>query len=575
MKAKTNRRAAADARQPELAFTAAPAPAPPRPAEDFAPLDVRFADLLVRLNGTGPHELLARAARGVSAARAAGETCLPLTLLGEPAQIREALLATKVVGRPGAFQPLILDAKDRLYLHRYFEYEQRLAAAIAARLQTPAPKLDQKLIATALTGETEGQRAAVELALRSNFCVITGGPGTGKTRTVGVLIGLLEKLAAAPPRIVLAAPTGKAAMRLQDSIRAHRPDALPLEAFTLHRLLGLTGESPHPRHDARNPLLADAVIIDEASMLDLAMMAKLVAAVPPAARLILLGDKDQLPPVETGNVLGELCTAPAVASRVAALHKNFRFGDHSGIKLVAEAIQNADADGALAHLSAGALRDFHAAETPAPDGLHEALRGPVLKGFEALFKNLHDPAAALAALGQFRILCALREGPYGVENLNRLAETVLAEAGRLQLGARNFAGRPIMVLRNDYQLRLFNGDIGLVLPDATAGGDLRAFFVADDGALRRLSPARLPEHETAWAMTVHKSQGSEFQRVLLVLPQRETPVVTRELIYTGLTRARAAAELWYRPGPLRAAISTQRAPTSGLADAITEKLHAR
>jgi exodeoxyribonuclease V alpha subunit len=585
MKHSTRRRKAAPATtgdQIELQFETPPAGSSLAEME-FGPLDVRFAELMVRLNGVA-NPTLWNAARVVSAARGAGESCVPLGQLGAGSDVRRQLLEAKVVGTPGEWRPLIVDAADRLYLQRYWEYEQRLAAAIAERLAGAPRAIDEKFveeeIARWIDNDAADQRRAVQVALRSSFTVITGGPGTGKTRTVAVILALLEKLADAagepPPRIALAAPTGKAAMRLQESIRHVReklePDAAarPVNAVTLHRLLGLFGASPRPRHDARHPLTAEVVIVDEASMVDLAMMAKLFAAVPRTARLILLGDRDQLPPVETGHVLGDICSAdaPALRGHIVALRKNFRFAPESGIKVLSEQVQAGDTERVLQTLATGVHADLSAAEVPAPDQLRHRLESIVKEGFGPVLAHLQDAAAALEALGNFRILCGLREGPYGVENLNRLVETVLAAQGRIQLGARHYSGRPVMVLRNDYQLRLFNGDIGLVLPDPASGGELRAFFRAEDGALRRLSPARLPEHETAWAMTVHKSQGSEFRKVLLILPDRENAVVTRELIYTAITRAREAVQLWYRPEPLREVLRHQTVRASGLGDAI-------
>jgi exodeoxyribonuclease V alpha subunit len=585
---KPKRTRGAVAAQPELAlgFTA-PAPPPasePETEKEYGPLDVRFAELLERLNGM-PNATLAEAARAVSAARAAGETCLPLHRLGpDVASTRRALRATKVVGAPGEWQPLILDAADRLYLQRYWAYERRLAESIAKRLQAAPPEVDEAFLESelgrVLPGEKSGdQRTAAGLAVRSRFAIITGGPGTGKTRTVGVILSLLRELAAragqTAPRIALAAPTGKAAMRLQDSIRqiaAENGESPELEAVTIHRLLGLFGDSPKPRFDAARPLLADVVIVDEASMIDLAMMSKLAAAVPEDARLILLGDREQLPPVETGRVFGDLCAARALAKAVATLSRNFRFGEESGLKRLSDAVQRSDCAAVLDALQEGRFDDLRGAETPVPDALRASLQAVVRERTASLLAARHDPEAALAALGTFRILGAMREGPYGVENLNAQVENLLAEAGEVVLGSRHYAGRPVMILRNDYQLRLFNGDVGVLLHDPEAGGDLRAFFRSEDGTVRRLSPARLPEHETAWAMTVHKSQGSEFERILLVLPDRPSPVVTRELIYTAITRARSEATVWYRPEALSAALGRSSERCSGLSDALAALL---
>jgi exodeoxyribonuclease V alpha subunit len=427
----------------------------------------------------------------------------------------------------------------------------------------------------------------VQAAFSSNLCLITGGPGTGKTRTIAVILALLhrqaERAGAEPPRILLAAPTGKAAIRMTESIRRlleEFPDSaasLAGDAATLHRLLGLTPDSPLPRYHAAHPLAADLVIVDEASMIDLALMAKLFAAVPATARLILLGDRDQLASVEAGRVLGDICAAALSPGAPTAgaplpiamveLRENFRFAAESGIRRLSVRVNAGDAEGALSLLDENRSDDLRSSLLPIPDLLGETLRTRVIAGFRPALEA-PTPAEALDALAQFRILSAVREGPFGVVNLNRLTEAALARAGLIALGPRHYRGQPIMVLRNDYNLRLFNGDIGLMLPDETSDGALKAFFRGADGELRRLQPARLPEHETAWAITVHKSQGSEFDRLLFVLPDEDRAILTRELVYTAITRARSGVEIWHRPAILKAAIARRTLRLSGLTDAI-------
>lgn len=561
------------------------------------PLDTHFAALMVRLNGRADADL-ERAARAVSAARSQGHICIELAALGGEA-VAEKLRATQVVGAPGEFTPLILDDRGRLYLQRYWQYEHDLAAALHARLQAE-PAWDARLLAAGLKRifaaskeRPDFQREAAEKAVCKSFCVITGGPGTGKTRTVAAVLVLLhEQFAAhgAALRVALAAPTGKAAARLKESIQrtvdtdaafAGLRDRPAPDATTLHRLLGVIPDSPYFRQDAERPLAVDAVIVDEASMLDLALMAKLVAAVPATARLILLGDKDQLASVEAGNVLGDICntvqatatTAP-LAAHIVELRKNYRFRAGSGIQRLSALVNAGQADQAAALLAAGGMADVAASATPAAPALAGAVRPHVLAGFRAALEGT-TPDEALRRLGDFRILCATRRGPFGVENLNRLAEQVLAEEGFIAPDGLHYHGRPVLIRANDYHLRLFNGDVGLILRDAEAAGDLRAFFLDAEGALRRLLPARLPEHETTFAMTVHKSQGSEFDRLLLVLPDRDGPLLTRELVYTGLTRARTSVELWAGAAILRAAVLRRTERASGLREALWGERQAR
>jgi exodeoxyribonuclease V alpha subunit len=408
--------------------------------------------------------------------------------------------------------------------------------------------------------------------VNNHLTVITGGPGTGKTRTVTeILRQLLGQPRGEQLRIALAAPTGKAAARLTEAIRPIRND---IEAMTIHRLLGYRPGSPYFRHDASNPLDVNVLIVDEASMIDLALMAKLVAAVPADARLVLLGDRDQLASVEAGSVLADICAAADNAApngplfgTVVALRRNYRFAESSGIFRVSTAINSGDADAAIAAFNEKVDQEAKWQPLPSSTKLASALRDHVVGGFRSYLET-KDPEEALARLQQFRILCALRHGPFGAENLNALAEQILADARLLEPRATWYAGQPITITRNDYNLALFNGDSGIILPDLEAGGELRAFFVSAQNRIRRFLPSRLPAHETGFAMTVHKSQGSEFETVLLVLPEKDAPLLTRELLYTGVTRARKRVEVWAVEETLRAAIGRRIQRTSGLQDAL-------
>lgn len=538
----------------------------PEPLE-ITPLDEHFSRLIGRLGGSARVQ---EAAKFVSAAREAGHTCLPLEQLeGGAAAWANDLRGSPVTGAPGGFHPLILDEQGRLYLQRYWQYEKELAAGICTRLSAPAAEVDEARLNEAIERllpssdeRTVDQRRAAAAALRSRFCVITGGPGTGKTRTISVILTLLAKFSPEPPRVLLAAPTGKAAARMTEALSQTTHHT----AVTLHRLLGIRPQSATPWHHAGNPLVADVVIVDEASMIDLAMMAKLFAATPPGARLILLGDRDQLASVEAGHVLGDICEAAAQTGGGGfhALEQNFRFSTESGIQKLSMAVNRGETEAALAllakpdgHLTGRAL--------PAPGALAGQLREMIQHAHRRIIEAA-SPAEALLAQGAFRILCAIRRGPYGVDHLNRLAETALA--AHLQPTGRHYAGRPIMVLQNDYNLGLFNGELGVILPNPTDLSELRAYFPAASGGVRDIHTARLPEHETAWAMTVHKSQGSECDRVLLILPDRDNPVLTRELVYTGLTRARTGAEVWYSAPVLKTAIARRTVRFSGLRDLL-------
>lgn len=485
--------------------------------------------------------LAGEAAAAVSRATAEGHVCVRLHEVGdEPSALRASLRASRVVGEPGTTEPmpLVLDAADRLYLHRYFDYERRLAHRL---LQ------------------------AAEAGLLS---IVSGGPGTGKTTRIVAELGRL--LAGDRTlRIALAAPTGKAAARMSDAIRERAGELpqelrhlLPSESSTVHRLLRF-----HPpagfEHDRENPLAIDVLVVDEASMLDLALATRLLEAVPPAARIVLLGDKDQLAAVESGAVFAEISSDPALLP-VTLLAKNWRFPEDSGIGRLAAGIRQAQAGPIVDWLRAGSDPGVRWDERAAAVALAEEGHRPF---FDAVLREARDVPGIAGAFAGFRVLCAVRGGPDGVEAINReltaRARTLLRSPG----AGEWYAGRPVMVRVNDYAMRLFNGDVGLALPDTE--GQLMVWFEGTDG-WRPVPPARVPPHETAYAMTVHKSQGSEFGRVLVVLPPADSPVLTRELLYTGVTRAREGVRLQGSEGALRAAIGRATQRHSGLLDRIRE-----
>ncbi len=452
------------------------------------------------------------------------------------------------------------------------------------------------------------QRIAVLLALHSRFLLISGGPGTGKTTTVLRLLALTVEQALAnrqpPPRIALAAPTGKAAARLGEILRALPEQisaavraALPPAASTVHRLIGLSPGRNQPRYHREQPLPFDLVVVDEASMLDLALAARLCEALTPETRLILLGDRDQLASVEAGSVFGALCAAAGESNRYSLattkMLKNSLDGEitstgtHMPLTDALVELQHShrfDAAGAIGRF-ARALRTGQAGaaqrvlDEAAPElalraiaerELAGTLEQEVLPKFIALTQAT-SPLDALDQLDRYRVLCALRAGPYGAETLNARIEQALRRCSTRADASGWFAGRLVMIASNDNRQGLFNGDIGIALATGTQGA-LEVWFRSADGGTRTLPPALLPAHRGAFALTVHKAQGSEFDEVLVVLPARDARVLTRELLYTAVTRARKKVELWASAETLAATIARSTRRWSGLADRLQTAL---
>jgi exodeoxyribonuclease V alpha subunit len=501
-----------------------------------------------------------------------------------PNKLHEA--AATLPWTQGDASPLVLTEDKqgaRLYLRRAWTAEQHIRRNIAERLALPCDvpaDLQQRLDAlfTPTTdGEPDMQRLACEVAAQNRITLITGGPGTGKTTTVVKLLSLLVGTSSNELQIHLAAPTGKAAARLSESISnaltqmpADVQTRIPTQAQTLHRLL-----QTHRTTSQVHQLATDVVVVDEASMIDLEMMARLLQAVPPTARLILLGDKDQLASVEAGAVMSQLCTGSLLQHQTVTLTHSHRFDAKSGIGQWARAV-NADATDNTPALQAlwnnapdwlatlPLQQSIHldpVGDASEPDvtrlQLSSASDPKLAVGLRYGWRNwlalldAHRPSKAapaapcndaqalalLKAFTEFCVLCAVREGPLGVTQLNTQVEQALG------LGNSTwYAGRPVMVTRNDYTLELMNGDIGLCLP--SPDGVMRVAFPAPDAGVRWVMPSRLDSVETVFAMTVHKSQGSEFAHVLLIIPAQESPVLTRELVYTGLTRAKQRLTLW-------------------------------
>ena len=600
--------------------------------EQFSAIDRHFARFMMKCSDSSADGLMLAAllvscrtsqgdicldipaAAGKTIAKAFGETENRFQLPAEHTWIVQ-LRTSQVVGSPGEFKPLILDEKGRLYLYRYWEYEQSLAESFKTRLalniaQPPAKLLRQqldRLFPRSADAGTDWQRVAACVAVQKKICVLSGGPGTGKTYAAARILALLleqEQGAGRAPAVALAAPTGKAAARLKEIMQQAKRTvdcsdeikaALPEEAFTIHRLLGPVPGTPYFRYTAENQLPYDIVVVDESSMADLALMAKLFQAVPGYAHLILLGDRDQLASVAAGAVLGDICDTgnehsysrnfariilegggeevpSAVAENPMAdslivLHKNYRFGADSGIGELSQAIRSGNAERALHILKNGGNEDIIFRDSISAGALESALEEPAVQGYTP-YLNAQSPDEALNLITGYKVLCALRQGPYGVESINRIIETILKKEGFINPSGRWYQFRPVMVTRNDYTMNLFNGDVGIAWQEAAGNYGHRVFFPARDGGLRSVLQVKLPEHETVYAMTVHKSQGSEFDRVLIILPDRESSVLTRELLYTAISRARKRAEIWGTEKVLRFMINNPTSRTSGLRDAL-------
>ena len=575
-------------------------------------LDVHFARAAARLAGCDDPLALLGAAMASRAPRY-GHVCVDLAAVQRTVRVepredqarpelswpsadswRQALAASPLVG-PGRGQPtpLVLQG-GQLYLERYFRYQERLVRQLQWRGQQLARVLPDplrqglcRLYPATDDAEPELQRLATLMAVLRRLCVISGGPGTGKTHTLVRILALLVEQAAAagaaPPRVALMAPTGKAAARMNEAVRQARGDQqrfdvtpatraqIPQEASTIHRALGWRPRTPHRfAHHADNPLPADVVVVDEASMVPLTLISKLVDALPARARLILLGDRDQLASVEAGAVLGDICAVGATQARLSAgfaqqveplfgalpeamvasgevpaiqdctihLTRSRRFGQRSAIRAVADAVIAGHGDQTMALLRGG-HDEIELIELTGASSVDAALRQTVVAAYGGLLGQ-RTPVAALAAMRAFRVLCAHRRGLLGAQAMNLRIRQWLAAASLVPVADRWYAGRPVLITENDYQLNLFNGDDGVVLPAAEDPDQLRVFFPEiDSEGVRSFHPARLPAHESVFAMTIHKSQGSEFDRVVVLLPEQSSPVLTRELLYTAITRARA------------------------------------
>ncbi|HNH43294.1 MAG TPA: exodeoxyribonuclease V subunit alpha, partial [Agitococcus sp.] len=508
-----------------------------------------LATLLVQLHegqgGNRQHSIrLAGYVRDLCAALDHGHSCLYSEFFDRLADYQSPIIVP-VEQALQHIAPLVLEDK-RLYLYRYWWDEYRLAQAIKQlNRHIPSTLADADLQQLSL-GTHPQQAQAIKVALQSGFTLITGGPGTGKTFTlVRILIALLQQNSQLT--VALAAPTGKAAARMQEALRqslAQLPvaqqllKALPQTAFTLHRLLGM-GHGTQPKFNAQQPLPYDLIIVDEASMIDLRMASQLLTAISPNARLILLGDANQLAAVEAGAVLAELNKAQTLSQSRVHLTQSQRFGGQIG--QLAEAVCRGDT------LTVTQLIEQSSDELNyAPLEQVESLAKKLFIGYQAFaqaLKSKTDIVDLLKLFDDFRVLCAVREGSYGVNALNQRLSLLLQKelVQNEDPLAVWYHGRPVMVTQNDYSLDVFNGDIGITLEEEDG---FYVYFPARDTPTKRVSAARLAHSETALALTIHKSQGSEFKQVAVVLPKEESPILTRQLLYTGITRAKKQIQLW-------------------------------
>ena len=523
-------------------------------------------------------ELVALAVALAVRALREGSVCVDLTTVADdiggdlpwpaPAELIAAVAASPLAGKA-----IRLEHERLLYLDRYWREEQQVCTDLLALSAQAAQSVgDGELERLFPPPGFAEQRAAAQLALTQPVTVLTGGPGTGKTTTVARLLALLAQ--AAHPgrlRIALAAPTGKAAARLQEAVSAEvakletadRDRLSGLRAVTLHRLLGGRPDSASRfKHHRGNRLPHDVVVVDETSMVSLTLMARLLEAVRPDTRLLLVGDPDQLTSVQAGAVLADLVDGltdhPSI--KIAALHTTHRFG--AAIGGLAEAIRSGDADQVLALLRAGdAAIEFIEDAEPAA-ALRPALVGHALKVRACAV--LGAGPEGLAAMDEHRLLCAHRDGPYGVRHWNRQVERWITDETGQATWSPWYPGRPLLVTANDYALGIYNGDTGLV----SAGPDGVQVYIAGATGTQRFSPSRVAEVETMYALTIHKSQGSQADEVTVVLPPADSRLLTRELFYTAVTRAKQKVRIVGSADEVRAAVQRQALRASGLRDRL-------
>jgi len=524
-------------------------------------------------------------------------------------KIKAILNSSSCIGRPGETAPLILD-ENRLYFERFYSSEKELINRINLRIKKNIKfsEKTEKEIAGVLKGlfpvtnEIDWQAVAALTSLLKYFTVISGGPGTGKTTTVIKILILLIELNSKgllhspdkPLNIVLCAPTGKAAARLIEAIENSKKKInyseeilalVPDEGYTIHRLLNNLSD--------KNNTPPDVIIIDEASMVDLSILARLFSSIPDLTRVILLGDKDQLASVEAGAVLGDICTGiseykyseafyrnigkflkinikaennnqPDIRDSIVLLNKNYRF--KGNLYSLSIAVNSGDTAKAFNILKSSNSEISWI--DPEKNTMYRTILQKNLLGLYLEYIKETDIEKAFNIFDSFRVLCALRRGPFGVVTTNNWIEQILKNQGLINPYRRFYNNRPVLITKNDYNTGLLNGDIGIIRKDKKAEDNLYAFFKDGSGSFKKISPYKLPEHETVYSMTVHKSQGSEFEKVILILPDKPGPIITRELIYTGITRTKSDIQIISRESVLKYGISNFIKRTSGIYRAL-------
>jgi exodeoxyribonuclease V alpha subunit len=554
--------------------------------------DLHVARRVGALGGEDDERVLLAVALAVRAVRR-GSVCL--SLAEAPAEVPDLPWPDPDAWASAVRDSRLVDAgvlrwdADLVYLDRYHRLETQVRDDLAARAAQAPPEVDEERLAAALEaveGDTASpeQLAAAAASVRRWTTIVTGGPGTGKTTTVARMLALVADQAVALGgriSVALTAPTGKAASRLQEAVSeqlavlAGVPDAVQLlgrpQGVTLHRLLGWKPDNATRfKHDRGNRLKHDVVVVDESSMVELTMMARLLEALKPDSRLILVGDPQQLTSVGAGAVLGDLVRGYAARadSPVVGLTENHRFEDGSEIEALAAALQEGDEDGVLDVLRSSSAQVSYV-EASSEEALAEVLRADLVGAAARIRERAEaeDPEGALLALDEHRLLCAHREGPYGVRRWNGLVERWLAEeVGDLGAGPLRgwYVGRPLLVSHNDYALDVYNGETGVVVRQ----GLRRRVFISGSGRLRDFAPGRLDAVETMHAMTIHKAQGSQAKDVTVLLPEEGSRLLTRELFYTAITRAQQHVRVVGTEAAVRAAVSRRAQRASGLAERL-------